>query len=92
VGLASDWYRWQPVSAPVQCCARYNLLGVDEFILRILRVARKEESSSAHACSLNIYAAFFALNFAHLARCAAAIRLRAPADIVRFGAAVPFRL
>ena len=35
-----------------------------------------------------LYAAYFffpALNFAHLARCAAAIFLRADADIVRFG-------
>jgi hypothetical protein len=40
-----------------------------------------------------VYAAFFAaLTLAQRARCAAAILLRAPADIVRFGAATPFRL
>ena len=41
---------------------------------------KKGHASTSHALILftDIYAAFFALNFAHRARWAAAVRLRAP--------------
>jgi hypothetical protein len=45
---------------------------------------------SVKVAVLWLYAAFFcALTFAHLARCAAAIFLRAATDIVRFGFVLP---